>query len=353
MPAPTVVFVNGVNRLPPEVLRQGVDSPLASVRLRCLLPAAGLRRLGYHTTLVTLPELGDATILAQLRDPALRIVLGKLSPGTLAHHGDLCATAFRALRELAHARPVHADVCDLLAPERGHTAPYIELATERCHVVAPTRWLADHYARPGRPQPAVVEDPTETPDAVPPRFAPGPTLRLVWYGTWTQSSNRLVRGFLSEIDDIDRPVSLTVVAQPEAAGFVGRLAEIALGAPAPRRIDHRPWSTEAVAAATRAADIVLLPQETEHGWGRAKSHNRLVEAIRHGRLALASPIPAYAELADFAWVGERLADGLRWALAHPAAAAARVAAGQAEVARRFSLDAVARAWARALDLPPV
>ncbi|MCC7272651.1 MAG: hypothetical protein IT561_08285 [Alphaproteobacteria bacterium] len=353
MPASTVVFVNGVNRLSPEQVRRGVDSPLASIRLRCLLPAVGLRQLGHHTALVSLPELGDPGVAEHLRDPALRVVLGKLSPGTLARHAALCATAFATLDRLAGLRPVHADVCDLLSPERGHTAAYCDLAIGRCRVVASTRWLAAHYAERCAVPPAVVEDPTETPDARPPRFAPGETLRLAWYGTWTVAAARLVRTVLDDLADLDRPIALDVVAQPDAAAEVAALGRaVAAGAGFARTVGHRSWSVAATAAALAACDLVLLPQETAQSWGLAKSHNRLVEAIQHGRLAVASPIPAYRELDGCAWVGERLADGVRWALAHPAEAGARIVAGQAEVARRFALPAVARRWAEALELPP-
>jgi hypothetical protein len=81
-----------------------------------------------------------------------------------------------------------------------------------------------------------------------------------------------------------------------------------------------------------------------------KSHNRLVEAIRGGRLAIASPIPAYQELSHYAWVGEPLAAGLRWAQDHPDEVVQRVTAGQAHVEARFAPRVVGQKWARALGV---
>lgn len=94
---------------------------------------------------------------------------------------------------------------------------------------------------------------------------------------------------------------------------------------------------------------MLLPQ-ADDAWGRVKSHNRLVESIRSGRFALASPIPSYVELQDFAWVGADLAEGLDWALGQPQDAAARLAAGQSAIESRFSPAVVGARWRAALGL---
>jgi hypothetical protein len=115
-------------------------------------------------------------------------------------------------------------------------------------------------------------------------------------------------------------------------------------------IAFTPWSLAATEAAIERSGFVLLPQEHRSAWGQVKSHNRMVSVIRDGRLALASPIPAYQELSRYGWVGEDLAAGLRWALASPEQAAMRVAEGQRYVETRFSPEVVGRKWAQALGL---
>ena len=115
-------------------------------------------------------------------------------------------------------------------------------------------------------------------------------------------------------------------------------------------LSFTPWSLQTTEAAIERSDFVLLPQEHRTAWGRVKSHNRMVSVIRGGRLAIASPIPAYRELAQFGWVGDDLAAGLRWALANPQEAAARIGEGQRYVETRFSPQAVGRTWAQALGL---
>ncbi|MGE0723714.1 MAG: glycosyltransferase [Alphaproteobacteria bacterium] len=350
-----IVFVNGVNRVTPEMQRTGFSSPLASMRLRCLIPATALAAIGHQSALLTLPELDQDQIVDRLADPAIRIVLGKLSRPTLERHADLCRRALAALDRLADRRPVHADLCDpLVETSEGAAGAYARLLLERCHLIVPNEAMAA-YVRTRSPHPAViVEDPTEAPRPKPPRFAPGDGLTLAWYGTWSASSAALLSLLLADIADLARPVTLLVVAQADAAGQMGDLETVAtVGAAGPRRIEHRTWSVETMAAALAEADIAVVPQETRAAWGLMKSHNRLVEAIQNGRLAVASPIPAYQELAAGAWVGETLADGIRWALANPAAALERIVAGQAEVERRFSQPVIARKWAAAVgDVAP-
>jgi hypothetical protein len=101
------------------------------------------------------------------------------------------------------------------------------------------------------------------------------------------------------------------------------------------------------------SDFVWLPQDTRESWAAVRSHNRLVSAIRAGRFALAAPIPSYQELAPYAWVGDSLADGLKWALANPEQAVERVRKGQAYVDQRFSPEVIGRRWAQILGVPSI
>lgn len=348
----TFVFVNGVEPPPALAPGQALHSPVASIRLRCLMPAAGLRALGHRTALVSLADLARPGAAEPLRDPAVPVVLGKPTPGTFVRHPDICTRALDVLDRLADVRPVHADVCDLLTDETGPVGRHRDLVLRRFVPIVPGRWLADHYRPLCRHAPIVIEDPTETRQPAPPRFRPGATLNLAWFGNWGPGTDRLLARTLAGIGDPGRPLRLVIVAQPEAADAIGRLARAAGDRlQAPCRVERQDWSREAVAEVLADADAVLLPQPAGDPRADAKSHNRMVETIRHGRLALAAPIPAYRELAAFGWVGDP-GEGLRWALAEPTAAEARINAGQAEVARRFAPDVIARRWAEALSAQP-
>jgi SAM-dependent methyltransferase len=147
-----------------------------------------------------------------------------------------------------------------------------------------------------------------------------------------------------------RSAAVDIIAAAEREDVAAEItARVARDFP-PATIRFVAWSPEAVESGLEACDLVLLPQDHRSAWGRAKSHNRLVETIRAGRFALASPIPCYAELAEYAWVGEDLGEGLAWALDHPDQAERRVAAGQAYIATRFAPELVGRKWAEVLGL---
>lgn len=111
------------------------------------------------------------------------------------------------------------------------------------------------------------------------------------------------------------------------------------------------WSAEATWNAIEESDFVLLPQDADNPWGRVKSHNRIVETIRCGRLGLAMPIPSYLELRDYACVRPSLAEAFDWALSNLEEAQRRVGVERDYMETRFSPRAVAEKWSRLLEVP--
>ena len=217
-----------------------------------------------------------------------------------------------------------------------------------CTLTVPCQALADRLAGVAEKGIRVIEDPWESPRANPPRFAPGTPLRLCWFGTLGDVNVSLVETGLLQVAAraTGTPIVLDVVAGAERRDLVQRLGARLLDRSRAFTTRFVPWSLEATWRAIDECDLVLLPQDVGGEWGSVKSHNRMVETIRGGRLAIASPIPSYQELADYAWLGEDLGEGVAWARENPEAARARVAAGQAYIAGRFSPEMVGRKWAR-------
>jgi glycosyltransferase involved in cell wall biosynthesis len=116
------------------------------------------------------------------------------------------------------------------------------------------------------------------------------------------------------------------------------------GTAEPLRMSFETWSPPAVWRGLQDCDLVILPARLSRRLARGKSANRMVEALRAGRLALAHPRPAYLELARFAWVGDSLADGIDWALTHPREALSRITRGQRHIDAEYSPSAVAQKW---------
>ncbi|MBM3485019.1 MAG: glycosyltransferase family 4 protein [Alphaproteobacteria bacterium] len=185
---------------------------------------------------------------------------------------------------------------------------------------------------------AFVPDPAELPEAVV-AFAPGTPLRLVWFGLsgpHRVALDRLIQRDLPRLGRL-QPFELAIVSDavpPGAAGASIRLVR---------------WSVEALARSLTRTDIVILPVDLESPLDRLKSGNRMVQALRAGRLVVAHKLPAYLDLAAYGWVGDDLVEGIAWALANPGAARGRIAAGQTFVRDHATPAAIADAWLLVLD----
>jgi glycosyltransferase involved in cell wall biosynthesis len=221
-----------------------------------------------------------------------------------------------------------------------------------CPATVPCAALRTRLSAEGHQGIHVIEDPYETAQA-PPRFSPGEPLRLVWFGVFAAPLKSYLESELSGIArrTSARAMELAFVTYAEAAPLVKELEHAVRRVSPCFSINHVPWSLETMALELARADLVLLPQDASSPWGRVKSHNRLVEAIRAGRFAIASPIPSYLELASYAWVGTDLAAGIEWALQHPIEVQERLEAGQAYVAERFAPAVIGAKWAELLRIP--
>ncbi len=334
----------------------GIHSDLASTRLRSLIPGEWLSR---HVPVWVIP-----THMLALDDALSRfgragaVVIGKLSTGALREHPEEARRLLGWLRRMAGSVPLYADLSDdygewAVALDNPFLLEYQRELGRHCTFVVPTRQLAaslEPYARHGV---AVVEDPYESPAAQAVRTTPSELLRLGWFGTLGKLTAPALESALQQIArslPAGLAAAIEIVSDEAGRGVFAPIQERVQKLSAALRFEYTLWSIKATAAAVNRADFVLLPQDHRAAWGRVKSHNRLVETIRGGRLALASPIPAYAELSAYAWVGEDLGEGLSWALEHPVEAADRVARGQAYVESRFSPDAIGRKWADVLGI---
>jgi len=344
----------------PKALRVRCDetyySGLASTRLRLLIPARELARR-IPVWLVPLEEFVARPDLSHLGRP-LAVVIGKLSSDEVIAREPLLRKLIGAARRVSQDWPLYADLSDdYAALGKAMKEPFLKqyqrLLGTACEFTVPTRALADAVRRDARLGLHVVEDPYESTSAQPAKTGTGERPRLAWFGRLGEVNRAICEKELLWLAERarDRPLALEIVAQPEARQTVEVIAQQLRRVHRDFQLSFTAWSIAATEAAISRCDYVWLPQDFRSAWGRVKSHNRLVAAIRGGRLALASPIPAYQELAAYAWVGEDLAQGLDWALGNPREAAHRVAEGQRYVEGRFSPEAVGRRWADVLRVP--
>jgi hypothetical protein len=101
--------------------------------------------------------------------------------------------------------------------------------------------------------------------------------------------------------------------------------------------DTLPWSLEMQAWVYEAAGKVLVPATT-----RFKSANRVAQAIHEGCFVVASDIPAYRPLRQWAWVGS-YPTGMRWASSRVDLNDI-VADGQRHVREHFAPERICEQW---------
>lgn len=349
-----VVFVSNIGRSMRVEANTPLESPSASSRLRVLAPIRAL-----------LPDVPVWVVAPEdlIRDPALdgfcrprALVVTKFATQDLLRHRDRSARVLDALARWQGRVPLLADFSDDYAAVREGAgeavlADYQAGLLEQCAVTVPCEALRAALAPGARHGIRVIEDPWERAQPALPRVAPGAPLRLCWFGVLNDAALAVLEPALAGIlrRFPARALSIELVTAAGAGAEVDALRARLEPLHAQVRLAHQAWSREATWAALERCDFVLLPQ-ADDDWGRVKSHNRLVETIRSGRFALASPIPSYVELQAFARVGADLAEGLDWALAHPQDAAARIGAGQQAIEARFSPAAVGARWRVALGL---
>lgn len=174
-----------------------------------------------------------------------------------------------------------------------------------------------------------------------PRFKPKGPLRLLWYGG-NNNLDGLVQCLGEFLSSQGNHYRLHVVAQTfDRAHEV--LNDLPRHSGSTIDVDIEEWSMEGQTRALGQCDVVLIPSLMTKE-KMVKGHNRLVEAIHAGRLAMAFPLPQYKELQNFCWCGEKLLDGISWALDNKLEAQVRIKKGQQYIDKRFSPEVVASRW---------
>jgi hypothetical protein len=162
-------------------------------------------------------------------------------------------------------------------------------------------------------------------------------LRLLWSGEETDVAS-IVEACPSLVRlGRDIPLALQCVA-PQGAALETLADSLHEEDPDALRLTLQAWSPAVMAHALATCDLVLLP-----GTGGALL-SRLIASLHAGRLGIAQTSPHYGKLGDFAWLGTDLAEGVRWALSHPAEVAERLTRGQRYLDQVHDPASVARAW---------
>lgn len=316
-----------------------VTADLASTRIRLVLAMKALHRFGQDAKIVANTTPGRVLESRHFLD-AETIVIGKVFQ-------DYTAVAEQAK---ALGKVLILDITD--DPMQFELFQHIrQLAPLADGVIVPTAQMGE-AARPWLSKGAIavrVGDPIEA-EFYPPsaRFRHAPErLELVWYGNPTNAA--FLKPHLQPLENLAErvPMRITMVSRALEVfeGILDRYSETLAG---PLVANFVEWSTTSQQRAIANADLVLIPGEPR-GQSAHKSPNRLISAIAGGRLAVASPLPAYQTLRAHALVIENLTLGVSAALALPASRIeSRLAAGQEVIKRQFSPDLIGEKWVQTL-----
>lgn len=347
-----VTYVDAAQRVSPK---ERLYSNRASARLRVLIPAQQLAQQ-VPVWLVSPEEFASQPDLAHLGQPGA-VVLGKLAAKDVLLQQNVLRRLLQNVEKGACRAPLYADVSDdYAALGKAMGQPFLsdyQKALGKCSsFVVPCAGLDRALSRYAKRGITVIEDPYESRAARPVRVAASSPLRLAWFGSLgSVNLAPLEQAFGAIAAGLDgMAIRLEVVTANDSKAAVYAIRDRLTARHPGLELTFTTWSLDATEAAIQRSDFVLLPQEYRRDWGKVKSHNRMVSAIRGGRLAIASPIPAYKELAQYGWVGEDLSAGLRWAIAYPGEAASCVAEGQRYVEARFAPETVGRKWAETLGV---
>ena len=204
-------------------------------------------------------------------------------------------------------------------------------------VVVPNAWMANEVLQRFGKRSAIIEDVFEYPRRTA-SFAPERPLKVLWFGH-SANHDTLIEGIKALLAARLGSIDLVAVTYPQP-----ELDELdALMKQNQFKVTYISWSHLVQHEAFDWCDLVFLP--SIDAWEkRMKSHNRLVEAINSGRLAIAYPLPQYQELAEFCLCDEDYGRSIRTAVADPLAMLKRIEAGQRYIDGRFAPEVVARKW---------
>lgn len=309
-----------------------LSSLVASVRLRCLLPA---RRVS------TMPPFHRVRI-ADLRDLPARLtralaqadvaILGKVPGGV-----EFPAGIFRAAEV-----PLILDLCD--DPfERPHMwKSYSTLLPVADVIVTPSNHLADKLRQRLDKHTVVIADPIEyLPAAEPLPERPGSSISLCWFGDPVN-----LCALIAQLPSIAKcrvqRILLRVVTRLEPS--VLSVLEHAITAWR-GRIEIQPvaWSRAGLPAELHRCHLVVVPVGPQE-WAKSKSANRVQTSIQLNRPCVAGPVPSYLPLAPFACIDADLGRGIDMALAYWADWPDRLSRGRQFIARSGDVDVVAADW---------
>jgi hypothetical protein len=343
----------------------GLTSVAASNRYRAIIPATELRRQGHAVELFSMSEAAWPDRVQQFGADAL-VVSKQFGWQDRPRYEKLAAARIKGTRTLAKSGiPVVVDFCDDHFGDPFLGPHWHAMASEASLCVAGSAELQESVRRHTDAPVEVVGDPVASPSLEARVFKPRSALqgglerllgnasavhrlRLVWYGSLGNVD--ALWNWADRLADVARQqpwwLSVVTTETPQVAQRVERF-NAAHGGRAVLEVIA--WTQSAQWQAVERSDVVLIPSDSSDAGKRAKTANRLTDALHAGRAVIASPLPSYLPFADSAVLTDDPSVALRQYLAEPGAVLARIRAGQSAALEQASPAKIAARWLSVLD----
>jgi hypothetical protein len=343
----------------------GLTSVAASNRYRAIIPATELRRQGHAVEMFSMSDASWPGRAQQFGADAL-VVSKQFGWQDRPRYDKLAGARIEGMRILAKSGiPVVVDFCDDHFGDPFLGPHWRAMATEAHLCVACSAELQASVRAQTPRHVEVVGDPVGSPRLQPRVFKPRSIvqtglqrligtalavhrLRLVWYGSLGN-----VEPLFAWADKLasvaeDQPWWLSVVTN-EATAVQQRIDRFNGSHAGKAMLELVPWSESSQWQTVEASDVVLIPADLSLRGKRAKTANRLTDALHAGRAVIASPLPSYMPFADSAVLTDDPCAELRQYLADPARALQRIGAGQAYALEHASPARIAARWLATLE----
>ena len=313
----------GVNKIYSQDELETISGSLASDRLQIKPLIKALRNLNYKITAASINTTFQLIDLKNLKDFDLCIASKiryheSMDINQFTQFHSCCALHLK--RSGAKFMTIYSDhIAEL---ESIDSELYKNLIFLSDHIVTPSKKLkylacnaASHSATI-----SVIEDPCLLPKQEFKQLNTGETIQLLWFGNAPNLKYlfREMQGLFSKSDQ-SKSYELTILTLEVGLKYVQEKFN-SNSIPANWSLRLTSWNIKnqpnQLKAELSRAHITLLPSDPLDPRKNGVSHNRLLDSIQSGCIAIASPVDSYIELASVSLVGDNFPKLLDFAVAN-------------------------------------
>lgn len=317
----------------------GLDSRVASVRYRAIMPAAGLTARGHQAAVVGFDRDFPEPVRGAIANSDVAVFRRNYEePGDIE----------RLLEEsVQQDRKTVFDLSDDRL--HGRVGPHLRRMIMLAGTVVTTSTALQQKIRQEFGKDAfVVGDPFEGPRGDARWAVRGSRIKALWFGHPVNLPS-LYQSFPALLQTGKKtPIDLRIVTE-RVEGIERECKELNARHRNTLSLRFAEWSNVETWSSLEAADVVVIPAVPDHPRSLAKSPNRIIESLWAGRFVVAHPIPSYMEFSDWAWIGQDLAEGIGWMMDNGALIKERIRSAQDHIARTYSPEQITSGWENVLE----